>query len=129
MQEVCRAIQRVYYPLKLITVVMAAFLCKDAMIGVGPAQDVDDFPFCLRVYFADKVIATLGVHGERIKFAKVPDDDVAGAKCCSDSDVQHGVHGCLPVLKCPDERGAKHNREGWSAVNAGSNLFDQLLAE
>ena len=70
------------------------------------------------IYFADKVIATLGVHSECIKFSKIPDDDFAGAKCRSDGDVQHGVHGCLPVYKCPYERGAKHNREGWSAVSA-----------
>jgi hypothetical protein len=70
-----------------------AFLGKDGVVRVGPADDADNLGFRHLVHLADVVVPLLGADAEGVDPVAVLQDDLAGGPGGGQRDVCHGVHG------------------------------------
>jgi hypothetical protein len=97
MQEVGGAVERIDDPERVVLAARAAFLREDGVLGVVPADDVDDLPLGGPVDLADVVVAALRRDGERLEPIEAADDDFAGAARGADCDIEERVHVSLGV--------------------------------
>ena len=92
MQEVCGAIQGVNDPLVFIAFLKTAFLGQDAVTGKCLAQGKNDFLFSLPVNLGDEIVPVFCMYGQCVQFSEVTNNDVTGAACGTDGDVEGGIH-------------------------------------
>ena len=79
MQEIRRAVERVDDPDELVASAAATFLAEKAVVGMRPADRLDDLALRHVVDFAHEVVAALRAHTERRNPVDVANDQVAGA--------------------------------------------------
>ena len=91
-QEIGGAVERIDDPHELVAAAAAGLLAQEAMVGMHAPHRLDDVPLGHVVDFGDEIVPALGLHVEAGHAVEVADDDVAGAACGADGDVEHWLH-------------------------------------
>jgi hypothetical protein len=90
--EVRGAVERVDDPDHVAVARCAAFLGEDRVVGVQPADRLDDVGFGRAVDLGHVVVAPLRMDFDGLEARDGAHDDVAGAARGSDCDVQERLH-------------------------------------
>ena len=88
MHEVGGAVERVDDPDDFVVAGGAAFLGEDGVVGVQPADGLDDVGFGGLVDLGDEVVAALALDLDGFEARDGADDDVAGAARGFDRDIE-----------------------------------------
>jgi hypothetical protein len=93
MHEIRRAIERVDDPHELAVAARAGFLAENRVIRIVLVNGLDDVPLGRHVDFGDEIVLALCFHVQAMQPIHSTNDDLSGAACGANGDIQQGLHG------------------------------------
>src|SRR5262245_17132596 len=103
MDEICSAVERIDNPNELVLAAAlvaqsgraAAFLGKEAVVGIGRTNGFDDVLLDLGIDFRDEIVPVLGMNLQLMHAIDAADNDVAGTARRAHGYVEHWLHKVL----------------------------------
>ena len=87
-QEIGRAVQRINDPDDVRFATGTRFLGEDGVLGVVPANGLDDRSLGRTVRFTDEVVVTLGLDPDGVELGNLSHQQIARTACGHDRHVQ-----------------------------------------